>query len=1352
MNTKDKLLSVISYLISIKNLGLKNITDISAYEKIFWQKKLVEDECIIKTNSNSEQWIEISKHNGSVYDEFFKLYLKLQKSEEQLEIVYGYGFLLWDKNNKKIAHPLFTVKTELIFDEKYTKIILKPIKDKINLELEVLEGINVKRLEDIIKIKSEMDKNNVDLGNIDETEKFLKNIISCLDPKNVEDRKIEKEWIGIDSLPIDKKPIFYSEPVILVRKVNNRPWKRELSKMLEKINKGEEIPPTIEALVDESFQEDNKKHSDEWSKIADNLLFPLPYNKEQGEVVKRLSENFSVVVQGPPGTGKSHTIVNLICHLVAHGKRVLVTSQRENPLRLLSKNVPEEIRALCMSLVGNDLKSLKELEYSIKRITEKLQYDGHALKEDWQKLEADLQACKSRQKNLYMKLKEEEEIENGSISYGGKKHKLITIAKWLKENEKQYSWIEDSIDISKKPPITDAKFSRLLYLISNTSKEEIIAFSKIGGFLYSVPDYNELVSKIKKFTHIQAKYNDYRNNVKDWCISYNSEYDYEHISKLLENAQGFLQDIENTWLKNLLNCIKKGEATKVLLQQTTLKCNYYIKKISSISKEINGHSIEIPKDVNIFSLSEKVHIIYKQFEQKGKINKLFKVFHSDCQSILERCLVDTKPIETKEQCRILKLYIDKYSTEISLKNIWNSTMKEYGSEEITALDLNILASLEDYINKIDVISNWNSKVRDNIINAMKKVAFLNELDWYSKKTYDYLRKGLLSIKYISEYENLRVDLSNLDKIISNLEGFEDVGVAIRNLDIQSLYKAYQKIQRLKENEDVIREINYLIQVIYEDCPRLVHKLVNDKDKLNMLLNYKKFSIAWTWKQLDTILRKAHRFRIEDIEKEIRKEKDKESDIIRECLWKKSWYNQIIKIEENQKRSLYAWMEAVKRVGKGKGRNSSNYMKLAQKEMENFKDIIPVWIMPINKVIENFSLSSNMFDVVIIDESSQCDIFAISALFRAKKAVIVGDDNQISPEAIGTDNDKIKELIDVHLKEIPHREWFDMQTSLYSTALRISPNRIMLKEHFRCIPEIIEFSNKLCYSGEIVPLRRLGVNENLGAPIKTVKVEGNRDLSKPINVKEAEALANKIAECCRDPKYNNMSMGVISLLGDAQCELIENLLKEKIGEKEIINRKLLCGNAYSFQGDERDVMFLSMVISNNVKFISLTKESDIRRFNVASSRARNQMWVFHSVDLKDLNENCVRAKFLNYCINFNNTSNKNIDLKNIFESQLQKDVYRMIKEKGFDVKPQVVIGKYSMDFVIDGLCNKIAIQCDGDKLMPKNWEEEYEKRACLERVGWQFLKINGSEFYRNPEETIRRLLENIQKIQAKRGIA
>ena len=71
---------------------------------------------------------------------------------------------------------------------------------------------------------------------------------------------------------------------------------------------------------------------------------------------------------------------------------------------------------------------------------------------------------------------------------------------------------------------------------------------------------------------------------------------------------------------------------------------------------------------------------------------------------------------------------------------------------------------------------------------------------------------------------------------------------------------------------------------------------------------------------------------------------------------------------------------------------------------------------------------------------------------------------------------VEKLIETHLQGIPHAEWFDLKTSLYNTALRIFPNRLILKEHFRSVNEIIGFSNELCYSNEIIPLR-CGKNDN-----------------------------------------------------------------------------------------------------------------------------------------------------------------------------------------------------------------------------------------------------------------------------------
>lgn len=1133
----------------------------------------------------------------------------------------------------------------------------------------------------------------------------------------------------------------------------NNKWNDELNSMIKKIDEKGVIPETIKALVQDKEIQQSNEILEEWKGINENLLFPLPYNEEQAEIAKRIAESFGVVVQGPPGTGKSHTIANLICHLLANGKRVLVTSQNDKTLKVLSQKIPQEIKPLCINILENDVEVLKEIDYSIRKITESLALDIRKLNDEREALEDELNQCRDKQKELCNKLKKVDKVENGNVKYYGKQYKLLNIAKWVKENENRYSWIEDNIMPIQKCPMTDAKFSRLIYLLSNIHKEDLTQFFKIEKLLYNIPSCSELVLKMERFLQLEKNYHHYKSVIKDWCVSYNVDYDYSRILNLLENAERFLEEIEETWWDNILQSSYQSETVRVVLQQMLLRCNFYVKKICSIVKEINGHYIEIPEDIDIVALAQRYNVVYKQYEQKGKISKLFKVLHPECQSMLEKCRVDHNLIENKDQAKIVKKYIEQRYVEECLRKLWNSSMREYEGEEIGEINLSVLANLEDKINKIDTIINWENTVKNKIIISMRNIAFLNEMDWHSKETYKHLREGILSIKHISEYKLIKNYIKNSEKIISGIEGFDEIVQAIHCGDIRTVKKAYEKLDKFKEMTPTFKEINALLQRMKEDCPKLVEKIVNDEDKLNMLVKYKNFSLAWRWKQLDNILKMAHEIETDEIDEQIEKEKNRESKLIRNIVAKKTWYNQINKVGELEKRSLYSWLDAVKRIGMGTGKQSDMYRKLAQREMEIFKNIIPVWIMPLDKVIEKFPLSQEMFDVVIIDESSQCDIFGISALFRGKKAIIVGDDNQISPEAVGVNLDKTQQLIDEYLKDIPHSEWFDMKTSLYNTALRIFPNRIMLKEHFRCVPEIIEFSNSLCYGNEIIPIRRFNSSEKLGSAIKTVKINGERDKVKPINIKEAEALVNKIAECCKDSRYNGMTMGVISLLGDSQSELIESLLRKKIGHKEMREREIVCGNAYAFQGDERDVIFLSMVIANNVKFTTLTKEADVRRFNVAASRARNQMWVFHSVDLEDLSSRCVRARLLNYCINLNENQNKNMDLKNIFESQFQRDVYKMIKERGCEVKPQVVVGNYKIDFVIEGTNNKFAIECNGDKINKiNNWEEEYKKQMCLERVGWKFFKINGSEFYRNPEETMDKLWAKIKNAEMNRGIA
>jgi very-short-patch-repair endonuclease len=233
------------------------------------------------------------------------------------------------------------------------------------------------------------------------------------------------------------------------------------------------------------------------------------------------------------------------------------------------------------------------------------------------------------------------------------------------------------------------------------------------------------------------------------------------------------------------------------------------------------------------------------------------------------------------------------------------------------------------------------------------------------------------------------------------------------------------------------------------------------------------------------------------------------------------------------------------------------------------------------------------------------------------------------------------------------------------------------------------------------------------------------------------------------------MGVIILQGDAQASLIENMLLKQLGAEEIEQRKLICGNPYSFQGDERDIIFLSMVAAPNERIGPLTKSADQRRFNVAASRARDQMWLFHTATRNDLSELCLRRRLLEYFENpvsqisrtlgkeaeelrlLAHRANRQIEKPpNPFDSWFEVDVALLIAARGYRVVPQYPFAGKRIDLVIEGNKSQLAVECDGDTWHgPEQYEQDMARQRMLERCGWRFYRIRECAFNANPDETL-----------------
>jgi very-short-patch-repair endonuclease len=189
--------------------------------------------------------------------------------------------------------------------------------------------------------------------------------------------------------------------------------------------------------------------------------------------------------------------------------------------------------------------------------------------------------------------------------------------------------------------------------------------------------------------------------------------------------------------------------------------------------------------------------------------------------------------------------------------------------------------------------------------------------------------------------------------------------------------------------------------------------------------------------------------------------------------------------------------------------------------------------------------------------------------------------------------------------------------------------------------------------------------------------------------------------------------------------------------EYRKREILCGNSANFQGDERDIIFLSMVDTNDgngpLRLNGYgTDNLYKKRYNVAVSRAKDQIWLIHSIDSEnDLKMGDIRKELLDYFKNPNSKDNEyNLNVVKA-ESEFEKRVMRYLIDKGYKIIPQWEVGAYRIDMVAVYKDKKVAIECDGEKWHGEDkFEEDMNRQAILERLGWRFIRIRGSEFFKD----------------------
>lgn len=1290
-----------------------------------------------------DRFVDVRKRKRQIqrfYDYLFQLKQALLTEDEGIEIVLGTGLLKYFAKHD-IYHPLFLTKLDLEFDAEKGLAKLVPSTKGSYLELEMLTGLELPNHDQIITMYQETKGQFINPFKKAEYIGLLSEFIHYLHPNGIVKLVDEPHLQPKDPIVIDRHMIF-------VRKKSDVLLIEDLKKTLDYLDDGGKISKTIQAIVDIEALQLDEQEIKEWEGIEDQLLFPLPANDEQKDIVRRLAQHIAITVQGPPGTGKSHTIVNLISHLLANGKKVLITSEKDKALRVLMDKMPEEIAPFCVSFLGGSKDVLAQIESSITHLSDGLaNYDEVILEKDIKVLSRQLDMI-HRQMNLTKhNIVRFKELDAKGQVFKDKVIQPIEMAKLVSQKSEQFSWFKDKVEMDTEAPLTEDEFVTLWELKCQLPKTHAdIVQTDLPSMqkLLSPEEYKTLLdSRLHFMTRLET--------LKQFEGLYEFPKDEAYIDDvylmleiLVQKLQKIQPDYGNEILKQcLLNKERYEVFKRIYDKQKDVLFGINERELLLVNDHIVCDYLNHPK------FSQYVDLIRDKVHGKKAFTPLLMKFHKELRQFYETTYINGHLLTDHDDFKRLMLYKEKMDLLNQFKVLWNKNMMQCGADEIEDMAVHHVFEYNQKVKYFEMvlecchlISSLNVKISQQIPSYIGiEYETLYELDALFKSI-DVVRTKLKLAHWEQEYEAFLFKM----KAMLCCENMHEMSFALYDSfvekDLDGVTSQLGQIQYLTKIKEQYTVFYSHLHALKTTMPMFANRILNQLELQEYLPGSMQDILEYG--KLMTFLNALDEWDVVLLEEKLGLLEVESLKVMKQLIYKLTWKNQLQHVTPEQDRALSVWMQKMARIGKGTGKLSDKYRREAREEMEKCQSAIPVWIMPIKEAIENFKVNPDLFDVVIMDESSQSNILSLPIFMRAKRAVIVGDEQQISPLTPGVSDAQIQELLTRHLASIDNGNLYDLQTSLYDIANHVfsSKGKLMLKEHFRCVPEIIEFSNDLCYRHEMIPLKLPQQFEQLTPPVMAVYVEnGSRD-DRRVNLEEAKQIVADIKAMVQDPSYINKTIGVISLLGSEQAKVIQKLLVQEIGEKEIIKRQIICGDAYSFQGDERDIMFLSLVIAPNKRYTALNKKMYTQRFNVAASRAKCQMRLYHSVTVDELSKEDLRRKLLMYC---QKPSVSTVVSKEC-DSLLERDVYETLTNYGYIVHSNVGVGKYDIDLVIEGKRSRLAIGCYGEVFEGvEKIEQDLERQRVLKRAGWTFMTVRGSLFYRDKYAALKPIFEKLEQL-------
>lgn len=1105
-----------------------------------------------------------------------------------------------------------------------------------------------------------------------------------------------------------------------------------------------------------------------------DVLLAKPANPEQLAIAHEVEHNNVVLVQGPPGTGKTHTIANLLGHFLSQGKRVLVTSHTTKALSVVKDLLPKEIQPLCVTMLG-DRKDLEQTSSElITRLTrlnvEDLEARIRALGLERHRLGT---ALADRRRRIF----EQRRIEHEAVEFNGRRYTLTEIAKFLREAERLQALIPGEVAEGPLP----LSFRELLELYGTNGRWDAETARDLSGLLPELellPDVDTMRGMNRRWRDVLAE------DAGDVTIDERRSASGERLHAFMKGGETLLvapesgisaltpaMDLspltETDDMKRLaLSLGLADEACRAAFEQLEAELSAANELTLAVDRAslLDSRTVVIPDAIDA-DAAVKAAEWFAANDPDGSTGFLGRLFNKEAREAADALAgveVDGSRPASKESFEAVALHARLKAAVKTVARTWDSLAERAGAPAFATYGDNAVRTL---------FTRYGTSLSDTCI-------------WWRRVFVPYI-EGLVSAGI--EAEGMKELLESADPLEAARRFATDVLAPVHTArhreaelhalrewqatESQKLYAAApacatarrlaaatlvdpdaweleaERLRKLLEDQPLFARRTELLERLRTAAPEWANALEAGEPGFTTSNPSPEITNAWLYRQLERIYTRATAADLDALQSDAERLCADLREATAQLAVAKAWLAVKSRLSNGPALSNLFSLAAYMKRAVGRGRKSAAWRREVNRLLPACQQAVPVWIMMIQDALLNFSTASK-FDVIVVDEASQADMTALPLLYMGKKVIVVGDDRQVTPLSVGTSEAAVDALCARHLEgRVKEPKLYDSRLSLYGLVQSMAFPAHMLVEHFRSVPEIIGWCSRLSYNGTIRPLRDASSSSLKPAvvPWRTRGTAGDNG----VNEEEAQAVIRLLRAMIHDPAYDGKTFGIIPMrsVHGAQVNRIRRLLVENFDPREIERRRIHCGIPAEFQGDERDVVILSLVDSA-APGLPLRKETDgadgmmKKRWNVAVSRARDQLWLVHSFDpAAQLKPDDLRRSLFDWADGVMSGTIGAAEPFDLPDPEFTGQVLRALRKRGYRVEAGHDAGAWRLDMVVRARGRAAAIECDGSGREDEDAiRRDMERQTVLERAGWKFVRVRSADWFRRPEKTLERVCE------------